>query len=422
MMFISCKKEGILPSVKTFGIWNIEARCAIMGGRVFSFGGNPINARGVCWSKSTGPTINDNHFIQKGDTGSFSVHICTLLPGTLYYVRAYATNETGTQYGNEVTFSTTNTTVPEVSTDTMRFINSTSAISGGSIFNTGGEIITFKGVCWSTTINPTIEDPHTIDGSGEEQFLSRIENLMSNTSYFLRAYATNKNGTGYGNNVIFKTLSDSDAIIFYPIIFNPNLTYGTVTDADFNVYKTIKIGNQTWMAENLKTILYRNYAQIGNGNGVDTTFWSVNPEGAYCWYDSDTSNIRNYGALYNWNAVNTGLLCPTGWHVPSLTELTTMISYIGVEDIAGGKLKEVGTTHWKAPNTGADNESGFTAMPGGYRPAGACSSIRTKGFWWSSSESSSNNASMMLIRNDNGSVSISAASKSAGMSVRCIKD
>jgi uncharacterized protein (TIGR02145 family) len=135
-----------------------------------------------------------------------------------------------------------------------------------------------------------------------------------------------------------------------------------ITDADANVYASVTIGTQVWMVENLKTIKYKDGTAIAYP-GSDFMLWANNTDGAYAWYNSEIANKNTYGALYNWHAVNTGKLCPTGWHVPSGDEWIAMVTYLG--DNAGGKLKEEGTVHWQTPNEGATNETGVTALPGG---------------------------------------------------------
>jgi uncharacterized protein (TIGR02145 family) len=158
-----------------------------------------------------------------------------------------------------------------------------------------------------------------------------------------------------------------------------------VTDIDGNIYEVIRIGKQLWMKENLETTKYNNGIAISNV--TDSVSWreSYNTP-AFCWYNNDSLGFNGiYGVLYNWHAVNTRLLCPTGWHVPSDAEWKTLIKYLGGQDIAGGKLKETGTLHWSSPNTGASNEIGFTALPGGFRDDlhGRFEELGFKGYWWS---------------------------------------
>jgi uncharacterized protein (TIGR02145 family) len=191
----------------------------------------------------------------------------------------------------------------------------------------------------------------------------------------------------------------------------------SITDKDGNVYTSVTIGTQVWMVENLKTTKYNDGTEIPN---VTTGFDALITPG-YCWYNNDVANKLIYGALYNWFAVYTGKLCPTGWHVPSRPEVTTLQTYLGGESVGGGKLKETGTTHWTSPNTGATNESGFTALPGGYRPS-TFMAIHDAGYWWNSTETSTIGASFMIMWCNNSNITITQVTKADGMSVRCIKD
>jgi uncharacterized protein (TIGR02145 family) len=196
----------------------------------------------------------------------------------------------------------------------------------------------------------------------------------------------------------------------------------TVKDIDGNVYKTVKIGNQIWMAENLKTTKYNNGIAIPFVIDVDA--WKALKTPAFCWYNNDVINKNKYGALYNWYTINTKKLCPLGWHIPSDAEWTTLTTVLGGEDVAGGKLKEAGTLHWKSPNTGATNETGFTALPSGNRHfMGTFDDGGSICYWWSSTLTPVSFAYIRdlyynysdLDRDDNGF-------KESGFSVRCLKD
>ncbi|MBK8501077.1 MAG: fibrobacter succinogenes major paralogous domain-containing protein [Saprospiraceae bacterium] len=175
--------------------------------------------------------------------------------------------------------------------------------------------------------------------------------------------------------------------------------------------------------ENLKTTKYND--NIGILNVTDATQWSgldVSQTGAWCYYDNLSSSNSTYGKLYNWYAVNTGKLCPTGWHVPSDTEWTTLKDYLGGAGIAGGKMKETGTIHWNSPNTGATNESGFTGLPGGTRDNnGTFNVLGYVGDWWSSTESGAN-AWFRNLSYLNGIVGRSDVGERWGFSVRCLRD
>src|SRR5574344_1448460 len=239
-----------------------------------------------------------------------------------------------------------------------------------------------------------------------------------------------KNGTVVGQ---YKVNTEVDSVIFYKptlegnntnngdIVFNPNITYGSITDIDGNTYKTVTIGTQTWMAENLKVTKYNDGIAIPNV--TDNTAWSELTTGALCDYDNPPSNSETYGKLYNWHAVNTGKLCPTGWHVPSDAEWTELTDYLGGTSVVDGKLKETGTTHWASLNTGATNETGFTALPGGGRDyRGTFGGIGYTGHWWSATEYGATNAWDRYISDYNSIVYRYRYAKEVGFSVRCVRD
>jgi uncharacterized protein (TIGR02145 family) len=161
-------------------------------------------------------------------------------------------------------------------------------------------------------------------------------------------------------------------------------------DNDGNNYRTVKIGTQVWMAENLKTTKYRNGDPIPNV--TDGPAWWNLPTGAYCNSDNDVNLWTTYGRLYNWYAVNDSRnIAPAGWHVPTDYEWSKLIAYLG--SLPGDKLREEGTEHWLSPNTDATNETGFTALPGGYRDnTGTFISIGSNGYWWSSTEQGADQA------------------------------
>lgn len=204
-----------------------------------------------------------------------------------------------------------------------------------------------------------------------------------------------------------------------------HLETGTFTDSrDGNTYKWVKIGEQVWMAENLKTTKYNNGTSIPNV--TDNAAWAaLGSSPGYCWYNNDNSNANIYGALYNWYAVNTGKLCPVGWHIPSYNEWTILVDYLGGGYVAGGKLKDTSTSSWNSPNGGATNESGYTGLPGGYRQGvdGIFGDIGNMGTWWGADESDYQYAAGMYLTAENGwAVRSTMISKIHGYSVRCVKD
>jgi uncharacterized protein (TIGR02145 family) len=207
-----------------------------------------------------------------------------------------------------------------------------------------------------------------------------------------------------------------------------NSNSGTVKDIDGNTYKTVKIGDQLWMAENLKTTKYKDGTPIPNE--TDDSYWSSLSTGVYCWYNNDYSTYGSvYGALYNWFSVETGNLCPTGWHVPTDAEWTILTDFLGGDSVAGGKLKSTGTIEaasglWHKPNTGATNSSGFTALPGGYRGDynGNFSDVGSYGNWWSSTAYSTTHAWYRVLYYYDSDVYRSNDGKKDGFSVRCVRD
>lgn len=199
-------------------------------------------------------------------------------------------------------------------------------------------------------------------------------------------------------------------------------TLGICIDGDGNVYKTVVIGDQIWMAENLKTTRFKDGTLIPLVE--DSSAWCSLVSAGYCWHNNDPlANKDVYGALYNWYAVNTGKLAPKGWHVATYAEWNTLVTYLGGWNVAGGKLRDTGTTHWLAPNDGATNETGFSALPGDYRSEfGAFGDIGNYGNWWSSTEFDSVNAWCRNVNNFNTSIYRFNPRKGNGFSVRCVQD
>jgi uncharacterized protein (TIGR02145 family) len=201
----------------------------------------------------------------------------------------------------------------------------------------------------------------------------------------------------------------------------------TVTDIDGNVYHTVKIGSQVWMVENLKVTSYNDGTPIPLV--TDQAEWTSMTGPGYCWYDNEEATYKNtYGALYNWHTVNTGKLCPEGWHVPTDEEWTTLCEYLDGDTIAGGKLKAKGTIEdgdglWDSPNEGATDEYGFSALPGGGRYFnGVFGWMGHYGTCWTSTESSANNAYVRYMRYNYKVLVRDQYDKKTGYSVRCIKN
>lgn len=200
-----------VPVVKTNDISNVSAVAAHCGGEVTDGGKSYVSNRGFCWSTSQYPTIADSHTSNGSGLGVFEGDITGLSVGTVYYVRAYATNGVGTGYGEMKSF-TTMSGLPVVSTNTMSYIQPTTAVCGGSVQDDGGFSVTARGVCWSTAMEPTISNAHTVNGAGLGNFISSMSGLQTNTTYYVRAYATNTNGTTYGEQRSFTTATGLPAV------------------------------------------------------------------------------------------------------------------------------------------------------------------------------------------------------------------
>src|ERR1035437_397516 len=194
----------------------------------------------------------------------------------------------------------------------------------------------------------------------------------------------------------------------------------TIKDMDGNIYHAVTIGTQVWMAENLMTTKYR------NGNSIlaisDKTKWDNLTEGAYS--DDNSTDIKTYGRLYNWNAVNDSRnIAPKGWHVATDSEWTILTTYLGGENVAGSKLKEKSTIHWEYANSDATNQTFFTALPGGsYWSKTGIFGVKDFGYWWTSTQKDSNKAYDRTMNSSNIYVFRYSSDKNAGFSVRCIKD
>ncbi|MCX6306700.1 MAG: hypothetical protein NT040_17170 [Bacteroidetes bacterium] len=197
---------GLIPTVTTSPVINITSSTSTSGGSATVDGNATVTARGVCWSTSFNPTTADNHTTDGGGTGTFTSNITGLTANNLYHVRAYATSVSGTGYGEEVTFTTLSAILPSVSSTGVSYITTTNAIISGNVSFDGYATVTARGVCWSTSPNPTFAGSHTTDGSGTGIFTSNLTGLTVNTRYYARAYATNNAGTGYGDYLTFNTL------------------------------------------------------------------------------------------------------------------------------------------------------------------------------------------------------------------------
>ena len=307
--FTSSSTSNTLPVVTSTSVTGLTTIQATFNAEVNSQGGGTVTERGAVWNTGGNPTVNSNRVPSGSGTGVYTATLTGLSGGSNYYVRAYAINNFGISYGVEIPF----TTLFGLATLTTNNViaQSITASSGGNITDNGGSTITSRGVVWNTSGNPTISDSKTIDGSGTGSYVSNMVGLSPRTTYYVRAYATNNTGTAYGNEQTFTTTAISP----------------TVTDIDGNTYNTVQIGTQVWMSENLKTSRYRNGGSIPYVLG--NTEWQSLTSGAWSYYNHDEANNVIYGKLYNWYTTQGDTLCPTGWHVPSDAEWTTLTTYLG---------------------------------------------------------------------------------------------
>jgi len=298
--------------------------------------------------------------------------------------------------------------VPAVVTAVVSEVTCHAAVCGGKIKSDGGEDIIARGVCWSTSQYTDLSDSKTVDGFGAGSFTSNLTDLTAGITYYVRAYATNSIGTGYSDAVKFTTKIATE--------------FGTVTDIDGNIYLTVKLANQWWMAENLKVTHYRNGDEIPNV--TDNNQWASLTTDARCAQNNSADKVATYGYLYNWCAVNdVRNIAPPGWHVPTDAEWQNLANFLGGNAVAGGKLKESGTAHWNKPNTEATNASDFCALAGGYRDnLGNFSGTGGSATFWSSTEENVSYGRCWEITYNSGALSNLANRKSRGFSVRLVAD
>ena len=304
-----------LPKITTIDeIVNITATSAISGGNVTHNGNNVLTARGVCWSTSQNPTINDQKTIDGSGIGSFTSNIIGLIKGTTYYVRAYATNGVGTAYGEQVTFTTLSVNLPTVITENISNITSNSADCEGNVTNDGNSPIIERGICWSTSQNPTINDKKASNGSGTGSYTSKLNGLDRGTLYYVRAYATNSGGTAYSEQKSFTTNSTfkigeeyQGGIIAY---------IDNTGNHGFVVNKEQSGSDGYWAPQGTAT----GATESSVGSGKRNTDKIVNTYG----------NVKDYAANYCARLKTDGY---TDWFLPSIDELKILQQN---KDIIGG--------------------------------------------------------------------------------------
>lgn len=317
-------------------------------------------------------------------------------------------------------------------------IKTTTASCGGNVTDNGGSQLLARGICWSRNHMPYVQaliDPlskkEIIDSASKKviilnqdsiteeatftgPFFSTMTNLQPNTVYYVRAYAKNSNGYSYGEEKQFKTIAGSVGGI--------EIVYGEVTDIDKNVYKTVKIATQTWMAENLRVTKYKDGTIIPEV--ASEIEWPNQKDGAYCSYKNtiNADTLMAFGRLYNWYAVSTNKLCPTGWHVPVESDWNTLISSLSGSKVAGAKLQNDKSIYW-IKNTVATNKSAFSAEPAGTRSdIGVFEDAGISTSFWCFNNFDNTSAHLRKLTNNSQEIFSPSENKYSGLSVRCLKD
>ncbi len=417
LIVMGCDPPDRELSIKTESVTKVSYTSCSVNGSFLDFGEDVIVQHGFCYSLSPNPTVNDmtKKLGPVSSTDAFSADLTGLAVNTTYYVKAFAQNSAEPIYSEvQLTFKTLAIELPTVYTNDVSDISANSAIIGGNVTNDGGTAITETGVYYSNSPSSDATGTKLQIGNGTGSFSTSITSLIEDTSYYIKAYAINSVGTSYGTEKSFSTTILTDS-------------------RDGNIYNTVKIGTQWWMAENLKYLP----SVVGPTTGLQTIpyYYIYSYDGSDVTTAKATANYTTYGVLYNWPAAMNSTVsstdnpsgvqgvCPTGWHLPGDAEWIQLTDYLGGKSVAGGKLKETGTSHWDDLNTGATNETGFTALPGGGRDDVApFSGIGKFGFWWSATESSTTNARIRFMGYNSSDVYSYVFKKEYGFSVRCVRD
>ena len=411
-----CKKESI-PVVATKTVSEITATSAISGGNITDEGSSGVITRGVCWSTGLTPTIADKKTTDGAGAGSFSSNITGLSEATVYYVRAYATNSVGTGYGMTMSF-TTSGQPPTVTVAAATNIDLTSATLNGSVnANYFSTVVTFEYGITTSYDSTIIAVQSPVEGNTDTHVSADIKGLTAGTVYHYRIKAVNSLGTTYSDDITFTA---------FP------------TDMDGNVYKTVSIGTQVWMTENLRTTKYRNGDVIGTTIPATLDISGESMPGYQWAYNGNEGNAAAYGRLYTWYAsTDSRGVCPTGWHIPSDADWATLINYLTDNGYGyGGSGDQIAksmaaTSGWTADGTAgnagndltSNNSSGFTALPSGDRYSdGSFFGLGSECYWWSATEYDSNDAWGYYMYNFYSGLFRNHGTKQFGISVRCLHD
>ena len=372
------------PIVYTDTVRALSTYTSIATSTIILDGGAPVTSRGFCWSTAPDPEITDKSIAITGGIGSFSGNITGLTKNTEYYVRAYAINSHGINYGNTLMFRTPQVSFPTVITKQVGSISMNSAIIGGSIPDDGGLPVTSRGLCWDTIPVPEMSGHVILKGTGTGDFSETISSLKINHKYYVKAFAVNSIDTAFGAEIVFETL---------PV--NP---VDTIIDTRDGIsYEIVKIGYQWWFVDNLNY-----YMQ----------------EGSWYYNNDSTAYAADFGRLYNWDAANKA--CPSGWHLPRDSEWKILESEIGMT------TTETNNTGWRGTDQGDQLKPGaligFDVLFGGFKDDhDIFSYINSSGTFWSATSYSPDNAWYRGFGPE-PNIHRENFNKTMAFSVRCVRD
>ena len=405
------------------------------GGVVTDSGSYAVTARGICYGTEQEPDITGTHLFLGSGVGEFSTTITNLVPATTYYVRAYAQNQAGIAYSTPITVTTLAASAPTVVTNSVSMFSE----CVGTVTSDGHSPVTARGFCYDTLPNPTIGNNVVLAGTGLGEFTATISGMPDGKLCFVRAFATNSVGTSYGSQIDFIFLAGCDV--------------PTLTDYDGNTYNTVAVGTQCWMKENLRTTHYSDGWPIEHGTEAS------NDVKYYYYPNNNPANVETYGLLYNWAAIMNGSVssdavpsgvqgvCPSGWHVPSISEWNQLFDYVRSQseylcnnsgsystDYIAKALAD--STGWESStascsvglNTSDNNTTGFSLRPAGsYRGSysfGGYSGYGGANVWSSTANyQGATDAQLIEIQSSlTSTVQTVSWARYFGLSVRCVRD
>lgn len=411
LLTASCTKEGTPPILGEPKVSNVYIHGGTVEAKILYDGGQEITSCGFCWNTTGYASGNYSCAESSMIDGKFQLKLDTLREGTKYFVWPYAANKKAVSYGwRMASFVTTTVKLPHIATYGAREVTHNSVSMNACLYEDNSYNTLETGICWSTHPNPTLEDsrtPYDIMGTGAFSVL--VTGLDPSTIYYFRAFATNSAGTAYGSILSYRTLD------------------GSVTDYDGFEYSTVRLGNQEWMASNLRTTSFSNGERIPK-TGIETLNIESESNPVYQWpyqgHEDHPKLLVDDGRLYTWYTVtDSRKLCPEGWHVPSIDEWNELLFHIGGDNPYSTDLRRFSYT--TDPLNPEVSEGSFRAQLAGFRNASGLfqSGYNYGTYWWSSTAASGDiGYAVFCGPSENDPVSIREKSKKDGFSVRCVKD